>query len=52
MCIVWERFGELNEYQKTDISRSYLPEEDIESLEKGISVYGEGKLSSVLEDYE
>ncbi len=44
--------GELNEYQKTDIARDYLPEEDIRKLEEGIMVYGEGKLSSVLEDFE
>lgn len=44
--------GELKEYQSTDIARDYLPEEDIEDLEEGITVYGEGKLSSVLEDFE
>lgn len=44
--------GELIEYRKTDISRDYLPEEDIANLEEGIPVYGEGKLSSALEDYE
>lgn len=44
--------GELKEYKKTDIVRDYLPEEDIENLEEGITVYGEGKLSSVLEDFE
>lgn len=44
--------GDFNEYKKTDISRDYLPEEDIKSLEEGISVFGEGKLSSVLEDFE
>lgn len=44
--------GEFNEYKQTEISRDYLPEEDIVNLEEGISVYGEGKLSSVLEDYE
>lgn len=44
--------GELNEYKKTDIARDYLPEEDIESLEEGITVFGEGKLSSALEDFE
>jgi len=44
--------GELTEYRKTDISRDYLPEEDVAKLEEGIPVYGEGKLSSVLEDYE
>lgn len=44
--------GELNEYKKTDISRDYLTAEDIQNLEKGIPVYGEGKLSSALEDFE
>lgn len=46
------RLGELNPYQKTDIARDYLPQEDIENLEEGITVYGQGKLSAVLEDYE
>lgn len=44
--------GELNEFKKTDIVRDYLPEEDVKNLEEGITVFGEGKLSSVLEDYE
>lgn len=44
--------GELKQYKKTDISRDYLPEEDIDSLEEGITVFGEGKLSSALEDFE
>lgn len=44
--------GELNQYQSTDISKDYLPEEDIEKLETGIPIFGEGKLSSVLEDFE
>lgn len=44
--------GNLIEYKKTDISREYLPQEDIQKLEEGISVFGEGKLSSVLEDFE
>lgn len=44
--------GELEEYENTEIARDYLPEEDIENLEEGITVYGEGKLSSVLEDFE
>lgn len=44
--------GELTEYKITEICREYLPEEDIENLENGISVYGEGKLSSALEDFE
>ena len=44
--------GELKEYKKTDIARDYLPEEDVEDLEEGITVFGEGKLSAVLEDFE
>lgn len=44
--------GELKEYKKTDIARDYLPEKDIEDLEEGITVFGEGKLSAVLEDFE
>lgn len=46
------RHGELLEYEKTDISRDYLPAEDIGKLEEGITIYGKGKLSSILEDYE
>ena len=52
MYIKWEHHGELKEYKKTDIARSYLPENDIKDLQQGITVYGEGKLSSILEDYE
>ena len=44
--------GELKQYKHTEIARDYLPEEDIENLEEGISVFGEGRLSSVLEDFE
>jgi len=44
--------GEYIEYKNTDIFKEYLPEEDIKKLEDGIMIYGEGKLSSVLEDYE
>lgn len=44
--------GELNQYQSTDIAKDYLPEEDIGKLEEGIPVFGEGKLSAILEDYE
>lgn len=45
-------YGDLKEYQKTDIAKDYLPAQDVEKLKEGIMVYGEGKLSSVLEDYE
>ena len=44
--------GNLVVYETTDISRKYLPEEDIKKLEEGIYVFGEGKLNSVLEDFE
>lgn len=44
--------GSFSPYQETDISRTYLPEEDIAKLEEGIYVYGSGKINSVLEDYE
>lgn len=44
--------GSFIPYQKTDISREYLPEEDVKQLEEGIYVYGSGKINSVLEDYE
>jgi hypothetical protein len=44
--------GSFSKYQDTEISRAYLPEEDISKLEEGIYVYGSGKINSVLEDYE
>lgn len=44
--------GNLVVYETTDISREYLPEEDIKKLEEGIYVFGEGMLNSVLEDFE
>lgn len=44
--------GELNLYKKTEIFKEYLAEKDIQELQKGITVYGEGKLSSILEDFE
>lgn len=44
--------GELKPYKQTEIFRDYLPEEDVENLEEGISVFGEGRLSSALEDFE
>lgn len=44
--------GSFSPYQETDISREYLPEEDIKQLEEGIYVYGSGKINSVIEDYE
>lgn len=44
--------GSFSAYQVTDISRKYLPTDDISKLEEGIYVYGSGKIDSVLEDYE
>lgn len=44
--------GSFIPYQKTDISKEYLPEEDIKQLEEGIYIYGSGKINSVIEDYE
>lgn len=42
----------LNLYLETDIYKQYLADEDIKRLENGISVYGKGKLNSILEDFE
>lgn len=39
-------------YKETEISREYLPEEDIEDLEEGMYIYGEGKINATLEDFE
>lgn len=47
-----DTLGKLNEYKDTGIAIDYLPEDDIKKLENGIPIYGEGNLSSVLEDYE
>lgn len=47
-----ESDGNLVLYKTTDISRDYLPQDDISKLEKGIYVFGAGKLNSVLEDFE
>lgn len=44
--------GSFIPYQETDITREYLPSEDIEKLEEGIYVFGSGNINSVLEDYE
>lgn len=44
--------GKFNKYKDTDIVKEYLTDKDIEKLSEGITVYGEGKLSSVLEDFE
>lgn len=39
-------------YKETEISREYLPKEDIEDLEEGMYIYGEGKINATLEDFE
>lgn len=44
--------GSFVPYMETEISREYLPEEDINQLEEGIYVFGSGKINSVIEDYE
>lgn len=44
--------GKYDKYKETDIVKEYLTDKDIEKLKEGITVYGEGKLSSVLEDFE
>ena len=47
-----ESDGNLVLYKTTDISRDYLPAEDIAKLEQGMYVFGEGKLKSIIEDFE
>jgi hypothetical protein len=44
--------GNLELYRTTDISKEYLTQNDIKTLENGYYVFGEGKLNSVLEDFE
>lgn len=44
--------GSLTLYKETDISKEYLPSEDIKTLEEGIAVYGNGKLNATIEDFE
>ena len=39
-------------YKETDISKDYLPPDDLETLSQGIAVYGKAKLNSTLEDFE
>lgn len=36
----------------TEISKEYLPDEDLEKLEEGIDVYGLTELNSVIENFE
>lgn len=38
--------------EKTDIPVQYLPNEDIELLQKGITAYGQNELAKKLEDFE
>ena len=44
--------GEMTLYKTTDISKEYLTQNDIKTLQNGYYVFGEGKLNSVLEDFE
>lgn len=44
--------GSYSLYKTTEISKEYLPAEDIEKLEEGLYVYGEGKINASLEDFE
>lgn len=39
-------------YETTEISKDFLPPEDVANLEEGIVVYGIGKVNAILEDYE
>ncbi len=43
---------DLELFKTTNISKQYLTTTDIEQLEKGIYVYGNGNLNSALEDFE
>lgn len=38
--------------EQTGISTEYLPQTDLETIQKGIKVYGKEKLNSLIEDYE
>ncbi len=44
--------GSLSLYKETDISKTYLTDEDIKTLNEGIFVYGTGKLNATIEDFE
>lgn len=44
--------GEEIYFSSTEISKEYLPDEDLEKLEEGIDVYGITELNSVIENYE
>lgn len=44
--------GSFSLYKETEISREYLPLEDIDELEDGMYIYGEGKINATLEDFE
>ena len=44
--------GSFSLYKETEISREYLPTEDIDELEEGMYIYGEGKINATLEDFE
>ena len=44
--------GSLSLYRETEISREYLTDEDVNTLENGFLVYGTGELNSRIEDFE
>ena len=44
--------GLLNLYRETDISKEYLTEEDVSTLQNGILIYGTRNLNSIIEDFE
>lgn len=44
--------GSYSLHQTTEITKEYLPAEDIEKLEEGIYIYGEGMINASLEDFE
>ena len=44
--------GKEIEQEETAIATEYLTEEDLEKLEKGITIYGEEKLNAIIEDFE
>lgn len=44
--------GSYSLYKATEISKEYLPAHDIQKLEEGLYVYGEGKINASLEDFE
>ena len=47
-----KEFDDFELVQSTNISKEYLTEKDIETLEEGIFVFGMKDLNAVLEDFE